>query len=101
MPDDDGLSVYRTDLLVSSGCAPVDVAAASERPCVVAGIADADVQAVALQIQLDPMTEPELIGPAHALLVGWTGSKKAIRGTARKLARSAIPVCPEGEWGNF
>jgi hypothetical protein len=87
-PDDDGLSVYRHDVLEQEGCAVADVVSDAAVP---AWLSVAEVRAVAaLGVIGDPHDEPDPCGRAHALVRGWTAlSRKQRRAAQRQLATSA------------
>lgn len=92
--DEDGVSVYREQLLVAAGLGPADVVTASHNLVVSVGVAD--VRSVTpLDVRDDPwpgdVPDPtHARNAAHALVVGWTGLSKSQR-RERQLALVNAP----------
>jgi hypothetical protein len=92
--DEDGVSVYREQLLVAAGLGPADVVTASQNLVVSVGVAD--VRSVTpLDVRDDPWPGdvPDPTHPrnaAHALVVGWIGLSKSQR-RERQLALVNAP----------
>lgn len=97
---EDGLSVYRDEVL-SRDSVPVErVARSASTPSVVAGIDDVIVTNLGLSVTPDPQNDPSDIGPAHALIVGWEAmTSGAVHNAARAMSRTAACTYPGGGWG--
>lgn len=82
-PDEDGVSVYREQLLHAAGLTAADVVVAPQN--LVVSLAVGDIRSLApLDVRDDrwPKDVPEPQHPrngAHALIVGWTGLTKSQR----------------------
>lgn len=82
-PDEDGVSVYREQLLHAAGLTAADVVAAPQN--LVVSLAVGDIRSlVPLDVRDDrwPQDVPEPEHPrngAHALIVGWAGLTKSQR----------------------
>lgn len=96
---EDGLSVYRHHLLAQLGIGLERIVALEIGGGVVGGLAAADIAVHGLQIRDDPVGQPPDIGPAHAILIGWSSwSRKQVRRVAKALADCAVCTHPGGAW---